>query len=331
VDGLVHLLDLRYTAGAVQTWEVYPQGLAAFDVHPNSNVFVASSSLGRSWRNQGVSLYTFTPTQQQPRPGQGDGSYPQPPVPILSTNFPSGISAPSRASSLPSTASLTQSVVAFHPADMFYALGTPDGTIRLQGCQFTKAKISTVQSDGLPSTNGHSGGTTYFDSGSSQIDFPTIRALKFLSKHRLERLDAIARELRGSHYDIISFQELWTSYDMMKDALTKLPYSKFWRTAAVGSGLAVFSKFPIIESHVYPYSLNGSPADLSGDWFAGKACASVVIVHPLLGEVQIFNTHFFAKGGEEGPEYWRAVRISNAWEMSKLVTAALGRGRHVIV
>ncbi|KAG9056237.1 phospholipase C type enzyme [Serendipita sp. 407] len=158
-----------------------------------------------------------------------------------------------------------------------------------------------------------------------------VWALKFVSKNRLERLDAISRALKASQYDIIAFQELWTGYDMMKATLTNLPYSKYWRTAAVGSGLAIFSRFPIIESHVYPYSLNGSPSDLSGDWFAGKACASVVIAHPLLGQVEIFNTHFFAKGGEEGPEYWRAVRISNAWEMSRLVAGALGRGRHVIV
>ncbi|KAG8759372.1 hypothetical protein FRC14_006036 [Serendipita sp. 396] len=179
VDGLVHLLDLRYTAGAVQTWEVYPQGLGAFDVHPNSNVFLASSSLGRSWRNQAVSLYTFTPAQQQPRPGQGDGSYLQPPIPILSTNFPSGITAPSRtSSSLPPNVSLGQSVATFHPAEMFYALGTPDGTMRLQGCQFTKSKISAVHSDSISSTtlsNGHSSGTAYFERGNSQIDFPTIR------------------------------------------------------------------------------------------------------------------------------------------------------------
>lgn len=41
-----------------------------------------------------------------------------------------------------------------------------------------------------------------------------------------------------------------------------------------------------------PYSLNGAPIDvIAGDWFVGKAAASIVIAHPLLGEVQIFNTH----------------------------------------
>lgn len=29
----------------------------------------------------------------------------------------------------------------------------------------------------------------------------------------------------------------------------------------------------------------------AGDWIVGKAAASVVIRHPLLGEVEVFNTH----------------------------------------
>lgn len=43
---------------------------------------------------------------------------------------------------------------------------------------------------------------------------------------------------------------------------------------------------------IRPYSLNGRPLEVAkGDWFVGKAAASVVIQHPILGEVEIFNTH----------------------------------------
>ncbi len=119
-----------------------------------------------------------------------------------------------------------------------------------------------------------------------------LRALKWISKKRVERLQEIARLLKDSDYDIICFQELWTGYDFMKQTLSrKFPYSKYWRTAAVGSGLAIFSKFPILSSQVYQYSLNGSPAELGGDWFAGKACVSALLWHPILGELEVFNTH----------------------------------------
>lgn len=122
-------------------------------------------------------------------------------------------------------------------------------------------------------------------------------------------------------------------------------------SGALGAGLAIFSKFPIIATAVHPYSLNGAPMDVAaGDWFVGKAAASVVILHPVLGQVQIFNTHvsqlltiynnltnsmhdfpqLFAKGGEDGPEYNRAHRLVNAWEFAKLARQAAEMGRYVI-
>lgn len=66
----------------------------------------------------------------------------------------------------------------------------------------------------------------------------------------------------------------------------------FGRSGALGAGLAIFTRFPIVAATIHPYSLNGSPLDvLGGDWIVGKAAASVVIEHPILGQVQVFNTH----------------------------------------
>ncbi|KAG9084118.1 phospholipase C type enzyme [Ceratobasidium sp. 370] len=63
---------------------------------------------------------------------------------------------------------------------------------------------------------------------------------------------------------------------------------------ALGAGLVIFSRFPIISTTLHPYSLCGSPLDVGGgDWFVGKAVVSALIEHPLLGEVEIFNTHKF--------------------------------------
>lgn len=41
-------------------------------------------------------------------------------------------------------------------------------------------------------------------------------------------------------------------------------------------------------------------------------------------------SQFCAIGADEGPELNRATRISNAWEMAKLVRNSLAQGRHVI-
>lgn len=40
-DGVVNLWDLRYTDGVVQRWDAFPEGLQSFDVHPNTDVFIA--------------------------------------------------------------------------------------------------------------------------------------------------------------------------------------------------------------------------------------------------------------------------------------------------
>lgn len=61
---------------------------------------------------------------------------------------------------------------------------------------------------------------------------------------------------------------------------------------ALGSGLAIFTRFPLIGAHALPYSLSGSPAQaFAGDFFVKKAAGNIVILHPVLGEVEIWNTH----------------------------------------
>ena len=61
---------------------------------------------------------------------------------------------------------------------------------------------------------------------------------------------------------------------------------------ALGAGLAFFSRFPITGATSHPYSLAGSPLDvLGGDWFVGKAAVSVLLAHPVLGQLEVFNSH----------------------------------------
>ncbi|KAI0778727.1 Endonuclease/exonuclease/phosphatase [Trametes elegans] len=158
--------------------------------------------------------------------------------------------------------------------------------------------------------------------------------LKYVSKFRTERVVALANALAASDYDVITLQELWVfaDFEYVRAAVARrLPYAKFFYSGALGAGLVIFSRFPIIAATIHPYSLNGSPLDvLAGDWFVGKAAASIVFAHPVLGQVQIYNTHLFAKGGDEGPEYQKAHRLVNAWEFAKLARQSAELGRYVI-
>ncbi|KAJ3488181.1 hypothetical protein NLI96_g3026 [Meripilus lineatus] len=158
--------------------------------------------------------------------------------------------------------------------------------------------------------------------------------LKYVSKYRTERVAAIADFIAGSEYDLVTLQELWvfSDYEHVRSVVAKqLPHSKFFYSGALGAGLVIFSKYPIIAATVHPYSLNGSPVDvIAGDWFVGKAAASVILSHPILGQLQVFNTHLFAKGGDEGPDQQKAHRLVNAWEFAKYAREAAELGRYVI-
>jgi len=158
--------------------------------------------------------------------------------------------------------------------------------------------------------------------------------LKYVSKDRIERIGAIASFLSRSSHDIVCLQELWVQADfetVRVSVSSHLPFFKIFHSGAVGAGLVIFSRFPIIAATIQSYSLNGSPLDLQGaDWASGKAAASVLVKHPVLGQLQVFNTHFFSEGGDDGPEYLRAHRLVNAWEFAKLVKQSAEIGRYVI-
>lgn len=81
-------------------------------------------------------------------------------------------------------------------------------------------------SDCLPSTAGQ-----YSVSSSYAALIHFGRGLKYVSKHRKERVTAIAAALAASDHDVITLQELWVfaDYEYVRDAVSKrLPHSKFF-------------------------------------------------------------------------------------------------------
>ncbi|KAG8878595.1 phospholipase C type enzyme [Tulasnella sp. 331] len=158
--------------------------------------------------------------------------------------------------------------------------------------------------------------------------------LKYVAKDRIERIRALADFLSTSDYDIIALQELWVQADFqaIRNAVLKsLSYSKYFYSGALGSGLALFSRFPITGSSITPYHLNGSPLDVAGgDFFVGKCLTSIIVEHPALGEVEVYNTHMYARGGETGHESMRSHRIVGALQVAKCFRASARQGRYII-
>ena len=117
------------------------------------------------------------------------------------------------------------------------------------------------------------------------------------SKDRSERVSAISRYFtknpRG--LDILCLQEVWMAddYRTIRAALSlEFPHAHYFKSGVVGSGLAIFSKYPIAEAWWKGFTLTGKAHRIfDGDWFAGKGIGAVKIQHPVVGPIDVFNTH----------------------------------------
>ncbi|KAM7223213.1 Endonuclease/exonuclease/phosphatase [Rhypophila decipiens] len=163
--------------------------------------------------------------------------------------------------------------------------------------------------------------------------------LKYISDLRRERLAEIGRQIAiaDPQPHIVALQECWTQEDyrsIRRQTRFILPYGKFYHSGALGGGLAIFSKWPIQESTMFRYPLNGRPtAFWRGDWFVGKgvACAKIRFGPDPKHIIEVFNTHTHApyEGGKPDDSYL-CHRMAQAWEVSKLLRGAAERGHLVL-
>ena len=170
--------------------------------------------------------------------------------------------------------------------------------------------------------------------------------LKFLSKHRRQRLSQIGIELASSSRspDIVGLQECWTQedYHAIRDHTKDiLPHGKFYFGGIFGTGLAILSRYPIVRSSMYTYPLNGRPtAFFRGDWFVGKGVACATIQLPWQGQgvaknlngnlVEVFCTHLHAPYEREPNDSYLCHRTAQAWEIAKLMDTAAARSSLVL-
>ncbi|KAJ6163314.1 hypothetical protein N7497_003293 [Penicillium chrysogenum] len=162
--------------------------------------------------------------------------------------------------------------------------------------------------------------------------------LKYIAKYRHERMSEIGRQLAVASPppEIVGLQECWTQkdYESIRDQTRHiLPYGKFYYGGIFGAGLAILSKWPIEESSMFGYPLNGRPtAFFRGDWFVGKgvACARVRFGPGTADVAEVFCTHLHAPYEREPNDSYLCHRTAQAWEISKLMRGAAERGHLVI-
>ena len=129
MNGEAKLWDIRGSDRAVETWDVFPGGLAAFDVHEQCGVFAGyelsrtfpyvmmltklfrlSALSSSNWRTQRAVVH----------------SIPHPNI-LSSVSMNTGLTtSPTRG--FPSQFIPRSGSVVFHPTEMLYGVGSPDGT-----------------------------------------------------------------------------------------------------------------------------------------------------------------------------------------------------------
>jgi sphingomyelin phosphodiesterase 2 len=115
------------------------------------------------------------------------------------------------------------------------------------------------------------------------------------SKNREVRVKALGEFLATSDNDIVCLQELWPTEDyyfIQAKVRHYLPYSHYFYAGFLGSGLAIFSRWPILSTSMFQFPLCGRPAAVwRGDFYAGKGVGNVLIRHPTGTQIEVFNTH----------------------------------------
>ncbi|XP_005097465.1 sphingomyelin phosphodiesterase 2 [Aplysia californica] len=147
------------------------------------------------------------------------------------------------------------------------------------------------------------------------LPFPVI------CKNRPERINAIGDYLKNGDFDVVFLQEIWVKSDfhILREKMKHtLPFSHYFYSGAIGSGLCVFSKHAITETFYHRYHLNGHAHKIfHGDWFGGKG-VGLCRIHKNGIDINLYCSHFHAEYNPLEDEY-RAHRLSQALELSQFI------------
>ncbi|XP_042717437.1 sphingomyelin phosphodiesterase 2 isoform X2 [Chrysemys picta bellii] len=110
----------------------------------------------------------------------------------------------------------------------------------------------------------------------------------------------------------------YASTEPWQAATCRVPAPGDHSSGVIGSGLCVFSRYPILDTFLYQYSLNGYPYMLQhGDWFCGKAVGLLVI--KICGIIfHVYVTHLLAEYCRDKDVYL-PHRVVQAWELAQFI------------
>lgn len=167
------------------------------------------------------------------------------------------------------------------------------------------------------------------------INFLTLNCwgIPYVSKDRKVRMEAIAEKFSTGEYDIISLQEVWSidDFKMIRAKIAEqLPYSHYFHSGVLGSGICIFSKYPIEAVMFHRWPLNGYFHKIHhGDWFGGKGVGLCRIKIKDMN-INIYAAHLHAEYNRENDEY-AAHRVLQAFDTAQFIKMTSGGSDAVIL
>ncbi|RCI15719.1 hypothetical protein L249_3444 [Ophiocordyceps polyrhachis-furcata BCC 54312] len=163
--------------------------------------------------------------------------------------------------------------------------------------------------------------------------------LLHISSDRKQRLEEIGRQIgSAAEAHIVCLQECWVEADfeaIRQSTRQLLPHARLFRSGVLGSGLAILSRWPLEDSSMVRFPLNGRPtAFWRGDWYVGKGVACAVLRLGPRHLIHVLNTHKthapYATTNHSHHSSYACHRIAQAWHMSKLLRTATSTGNLVL-
>uniref|UniRef100_U5EWI2 sphingomyelin phosphodiesterase n=1 Tax=Corethrella appendiculata TaxID=1370023 RepID=U5EWI2_9DIPT len=153
-----------------------------------------------------------------------------------------------------------------------------------------------------------------------------IWGIPYISKDRDIRTRAIGDVLGSGNYDIVSLQEVWSENDyqyLRKRVEAVLPYAHYFYSGVFGSGLCIFSKYPIVSSFFHAWSVNGYVHRIQhGDWFGGKGVGLCKIL--VNGQhVNVYAAHLHAEYNRDCDDYM-THRVIQAFDTAQFIETTRG-------
>ncbi|KAL4947953.1 Endonuclease/exonuclease/phosphatase [Aspergillus filifer] len=173
------------------------------------------------------------------------------------------------------------------------------------------------------------------DAPPTEVNILTLNCwgIPCVSPEYSRRLAEIGRHIAQADPEphIVGLQECFSRNDferIWQETRQILPYAKHYSAGPFGTGLAILSRWPIEETSMIRYPLNGYPsAFYHGDWYVGKgvACATIRYGEASDNVISVLNTHMHAYYSTKND--YLCHRVSQAWEFAKLLQAASQRHR----